>query len=69
MDPNINGSYWDVALLAMVFFHRYKLLRLGMWRDDFQVHEQYRSLNEDAVEEEDNEKVSDEVRFLELSFP
>uniref|UniRef100_A0A1I8EMU6 Piezo non-specific cation channel R-Ras-binding domain-containing protein n=1 Tax=Wuchereria bancrofti TaxID=6293 RepID=A0A1I8EMU6_WUCBA len=59
MDPNINGSYWDIALLAMVFFHRYKLLRLGMWRNDFQVREQYLSLDDDTVMEEDNEKMGE----------
>ncbi|EJD75770.1 hypothetical protein LOAG_17155 [Loa loa] len=60
MDPSINGPYWDVALLAMVFFHRYKLLRLGMWDNDFQVHEQNLNLNDDenAVKEEDNERMS-----------
>uniref|UniRef100_A0A158Q6P6 Piezo-type mechanosensitive ion channel component n=1 Tax=Elaeophora elaphi TaxID=1147741 RepID=A0A158Q6P6_9BILA len=65
VDPTINGSYWDVALLAMVFFHRYKLLRLGMWRDDIQIREQYLSLNEDAVEEEGNEQMTRETTSCE----
>ncbi|VIO95277.1 Uncharacterized protein BM_BM11405 [Brugia malayi] len=61
MDPDINGSYWDIALLAMVFFHRYKLLRLGMWRNDFQVREQYLSLGDDIVSEEDSENMGESM--------
>uniref|UniRef100_A0A915PQ08 Piezo non-specific cation channel R-Ras-binding domain-containing protein n=1 Tax=Setaria digitata TaxID=48799 RepID=A0A915PQ08_9BILA len=64
MDPNIDGAYWDVALLAMVFFHQYKLLRLGMWRNDFQVREQHLTLQE-AVEDEDTEKMSDKATSCE----
>lgn len=33
--PSIKGTFWDVALLAMLFLHRYKLMRLGMYDDDF----------------------------------
>lgn len=53
MDPNINGSYWDVALLSMLFLHRYKLLRLGMWGDDFHVRERRLSIAEDSYDSED----------------
>ncbi|VDK76424.1 unnamed protein product [Onchocerca ochengi] len=60
MDPNINGSCWDIALLAMVFFHRYKLLRLGMYRVDFQVRERHLSWSDDLVQEESDEKMLDE---------
>lgn len=24
-DPSVHGTYWDVALLTMLFIHRYKL--------------------------------------------
>jgi hypothetical protein len=24
-DPRVDGTYWDVALLSMLFIHRYKL--------------------------------------------
>ncbi|KAM3721751.1 Piezo-type mechanosensitive ion channel component [Dirofilaria immitis] len=60
MNPNINGPYWDIALLAMVFFHRYKLLRLGMYRVDFQARERHLSLNDDFAEEESDQKILDE---------
>jgi hypothetical protein len=26
-------SFWDVALLVALFFHRYNLRKLGLWRD------------------------------------
>ncbi|VDM38958.1 unnamed protein product [Toxocara canis] len=43
MDRSTNGTFWDVALLSMVFLHRYKLLRLGMWSDWYHVREQPRT--------------------------
>uniref|UniRef100_A0A914VZT2 Piezo-type mechanosensitive ion channel component n=1 Tax=Plectus sambesii TaxID=2011161 RepID=A0A914VZT2_9BILA len=32
-DPSVHGTYWDVALLSMLFIHRYKLFRLGLWSE------------------------------------
>ncbi|VDN07666.1 unnamed protein product [Thelazia callipaeda] len=58
LDPSISGSYWDVALLAMVFLHRYKLLRLGMWLDDFQVQERHMGLHEEYEQEQSDENES-----------
>ncbi|VDN24624.1 unnamed protein product [Gongylonema pulchrum] len=54
MDPSVDGSYWDVALLSMVFLHRYKLLRLGMWGDEFQARERRLSLYDDVLENHNN---------------
>lgn len=53
MDSSIDGSYWDVALLIMVFLHRYKLLRLGMWGDDFQARERRLSIHEETPDNEE----------------
>lgn len=39
VDASANGTYWDVVLLSMLFLHRYKLLRLGMWGDDRHIRE------------------------------
>ncbi|KAK0424254.1 hypothetical protein QR680_008577 [Steinernema hermaphroditum] len=38
-DPAVGGTYWDLALLSMLFIHRYKLFRLGLWSDGWIVRE------------------------------
>lgn len=41
--PSVNGTYWDIALLTMLFLHRYKLIRLGMY--DSHSHMQHEEPN------------------------
>uniref|UniRef100_A0A1I8AVS2 Piezo_RRas_bdg domain-containing protein n=1 Tax=Steinernema glaseri TaxID=37863 RepID=A0A1I8AVS2_9BILA len=38
-DPSVGGTYWDLALLSMLFIHRYKLFRLGLWSDGWIIRE------------------------------